>query len=117
MARRLLWASLALAPPSPNITGNTGAALISRDPSGYDATLRWDASPGAAGYRVYWRDTWSNDWQHQVAVGNVSRFTLPNVSIDDYVFGVSAVGIDGQESLISAYVAPVRKVPEVKLVK
>jgi hypothetical protein len=110
-------ASLALAPAAPVVTGSNGAALISRDPSGYDATLRWTASNNAAGYRVYWRDTWSNDWQHELTIGNVTLYTLPNVSIDDYVFGVSAIGPDGHESLISAYVAAVRKVPEIKLVK
>jgi hypothetical protein len=116
-------ASLALAPPAPVVTtpatppATGNAVLISRDPSGYDATLRWKASSGAVGYRIHWRDTWSNDWQHELTIGNVTQFTLPNVSIDDYVFGVSAVGPDGQESLISAYVAAVRKVPEIKLVK
>ena len=104
-------ASLALAPPAPAVS----AQLITRDPSGYDASLRWAASPGAAAYRIYWRDTWSNDWQRQQTVGNVTNFVLPNVSIDDFVFGVAAIGLDGQESLISAYVSPVRAVPEVKV--
>jgi hypothetical protein len=66
---------------------------------------------------VYWRDTWSNDWQHERRVGDVTRFTLPGVTIDDWVFGVAAVGADGNESLVSAYVAPVRRLTEVELVK
>src|SRR5205823_6251871 len=110
-------ASIALAPPAPKVTGDNGAALISRDPSGYDASLRWEASPGAVAYRVYWRDLWSNDWQRQQAIGNVTHFVLPNVSIDDFVFGVSAIGADGQESLISAYVSPARRLTEVKVIK
>jgi hypothetical protein len=65
---------------------------------------------------VYWRDAWSNDWQHAQAVGNVTQFTLPNVNIDDWVFGVAAIGSDGQESVVSAYVSPVRRMTEVKLV-
>jgi len=69
------------------------------------------------GYRVYWRDTLSNDWQHQVTVGAVTQFSLPNLSIDDFVFGVSAIGADGHESLIRAYVEPVRRATEVKLAK
>jgi hypothetical protein len=97
-------ASLALAPPAPMVMDSRGDPLISRDPSGYDASLRWAASPGATNYRVYWRDTWSNDWQHQQLAGDVTRFTLKDVSIDDFVFGVAAVGVDGQESLVSAYV-------------
>jgi hypothetical protein len=96
-------ASVALAPPAPTVTGDRGQTLISRDPSGYDATLRWNASPGAAAYRIYWRDTWTNDWQRQQAVGNVTQFVLPNVSIDDFVFGVAAIGADGHESLMRIY--------------
>jgi hypothetical protein len=108
-------ASLGLAPSAPVVTTERGAPLISRDPTGYDASLNWMASAGAVAYRIYWRDAWSNDWQHQQTVGNVTHFVLPNVSIDDFVFGVAAIGADGQESLISAYVSPVRPVPEVKI--
>jgi hypothetical protein len=107
-------ASLGLAPPAPKVTDERGSALISRDPSGYDASLRWAASAGAVGYRVYWRDAWSNEWQKQQSVGHITHFVLPNVSIDDFVFGVSAIGADGHESLIGAYVSSVRSVPEVK---
>jgi len=110
-------ASVALAPPAPVVIGDRGQALISRDPSGYDATLRWNASPGAVAYRIYWRDTWTSDWQRQQGVGNVMQFVLPNVSIDDFVFGVAAIGADGRESLISAYVAPVTQDPEPKIVR
>lgn len=102
-------ASLALAPPAPRVTNDRGGNLLSRDPSGYDAAMRWHVSPGAVAYRVYWRDTWTNDWQHSQTVGNVTQFTLKNVSIDDFVFGVSAIGADGQESMVSAYVSPVRR--------
>jgi hypothetical protein len=101
-------ASLALAPPAPKVTNDRGGNMLSRDPSGYDATMRWNASPGAAAYRIYWRDTWTNDWEHSQTIGNVSQFTLKNVNIDDFVFGVSAIGADGQESMVSAYVSPVR---------
>lgn len=110
-------ASLAIAPPPPGVTNERGAALIARDPSGYDASLRWTASPGAAGYRVYWRDTWTLDWQHSQTVGNVTQLTLPNVSIDDWVFGVAAIGPDGHESVIRAYVSPVRPGRPIELVK
>ena len=102
-------AALALAPPAPKVTNDRGGNLLSRDPSGYDATMRWNASPGAVAYRVYWRDTWTNDWQHSQTIGNVTAFTLKNVSIDDFAFGVSAIGADGNESLVSSYVSPVRR--------
>jgi hypothetical protein len=110
-------ASLALAPPAPKVTNERNQPLIGRQPSGYDANLRWNASPGAVAYRIYWRDTWSNDWQHERLVGNLTQFVLPNVSIDDYVFGVAAVGADGHESLISAYVPAPAAERELKLVK
>ena len=107
-------ASLALAPPAPKVTNDRGGNMLSRDPSGYDATMRWNASPGAVAYRIYWRDTWTNDWEHSQTIGNVTQFTLKNVNIDDFVFGVSAIGADGHESMISAYVSPVRQGTTIK---
>ena len=107
-------AALALAPPAPTVTNERGGNMLSRDPSGYDATMRWVASPGAVAYRIYWRDTWTNDWEHTQTIGNVAQFTLKNVNIDDFVFGVSAIGADGQESLVSAYVSPVRQSTPIK---
>ena len=92
-------AALALAPPAPVVTNDRGQATIGRQPSGYDANLQWKASPGAVAYRIYWRDAWTNDWTHSRLVGNQTQFTLPGLSIDDHVFGVAAVGADGQESL------------------
>jgi hypothetical protein len=109
--------SLALAPPAPRVTDDRNRALLTRTPSGYDAHLQWKASPGATAYRVYWRDAWANDWDHSQTAGNVTELVMPNVSIDDYVFGVAAVGADGHESLISAYVATPRKIEHVKLAK
>ena len=101
-------ATLALAPPPPIVTSDRGQPLITRAPSGYDANLRWNPSPGAAGYRVFWREAWGPDWQHEMLVGNVTNVVLPNTQIDDYVFGVAAVDAAGHESFISAYVAPPR---------
>jgi hypothetical protein len=93
-------AVLALAPPPPAVRQN----MLSRGSSGYDARLRWEASPGAAGYRIFWRKAWGPDWEHELYVGNVTEFTLPDKNIDDHVFGVAAVGAGGHESTISAYV-------------
>src|SRR5215831_17141131 len=97
------------------VTDDRGQPLIARDPSGYDASLQWAASPGAIAYHVYWRDAGSSDWERDQIVGNTTHFVLHNVSIDDFVFGVAAVGSDGHQSLISAYVASDRAVPFVKL--
>lgn len=101
-------AVLALAPPAPKVTSERGGPMLGRQPSGYDAQLRWVASPGATGYRVFWREAWAPDWQHEMTVGNVTEVVLPDLSIDDYVFGVAAVGAGGHESVVSAYVNPPR---------
>ena len=101
-------ATLALAPPPPVVTTQRGQPTIDRRPSGYDAHLRWEASPGAAGYRIVWRNAWAPDWQHELAVGNVTEYTFPHLNIDDWVFGVAAVDAAGHESTVSAYVTPPR---------
>jgi hypothetical protein len=108
-------ASLALAPAAPVVTDGKNAMMIGRQPSGYDANLRWNAVIGASAYRIYWRDAWATDWQHAQLVGDVTEFVLPGLSIDDLVFGVAAVGPGGHESLISAYIAPPRRETEIKL--
>ena len=100
-------ATLALAPPAPVVTGERGP-MITREPTGYDAKLRWMKSPGASGYRIFWRDAWGPDWQHEVLVGDVAEIVLPNVQIDDVVLGIAAVDAGGHESLVSAYVSPPR---------
>ena len=101
-------ASLALAPAAPIVTNERGMPQLDRQPSGYDARLRWKASPAAVGYRIFWREAWTPDWQSERNVGNVTEIVLPDVSIDDYVFGVAAIGPGGEESLVSAYVNPPR---------
>ncbi len=63
-----------------------------------DTTLAWRKVPGAAGYRVHWRDTTAPQWQHARAVGDVDRYVLKDVVIDDWFFSVSSVSADGYES-------------------
>jgi hypothetical protein len=99
-------ATLALAPPAP-VVMQGGSPMLTRG-RGYDARLRWQAAPGAVGYRIFWREAWGMDWQHELYVGNVTEYTLPDISIDDYHFGVAAIGPGGHESLVSAYVRPPR---------
>ena len=102
-------ASLALAPAAPVVVDERGQPMLGRQPSGYDANLKWKASTGAVSYRIYWREAWAPDWHRVQDVGNVTSVVLPSVSIDDYVFGVAAVGPDGNESLVAAYVNPPRR--------
>ena len=49
------------------------------------------------------RSTTAPFWQKEIFVGNVAEYTLPGVSIDEWVFGVKAVDKDGNESLVSVY--------------
>jgi hypothetical protein len=102
-------ASLALAPAPPVVViTDSGAPRITR--SGVGVRLQWAASSGAVAYRIYWRETWVNDWQRSATVGDIAQVVVPNVEIDDFVFGVSAIGPAGQESLVRAYVTPPRAV-------
>jgi hypothetical protein len=100
-------ATVALAPPAPVVDLGRGP-MLGRGETGYDAHLRWGRSPGAVAYRVVWREAWTPDWQHEVVVGDVEEAVLSDLSIDDYVFGVAAVGADGHESLVAPFVRPPR---------
>ena len=66
-------------------------------------TLAWDAvdDPRVAGYKVYWRDTTAPRWQRSRWVGGATAFTLEGLVIDNYLFGVAAVGHDGHESPVA----------------
>ncbi|MCU1384054.1 MAG: Bacterial leucyl aminopeptidase precursor [Acidobacteria bacterium] len=108
-------ATLALAPPPPGVLGERNQPMITRAPSGYDANLTWTATAGAAAYRIFWREAWGNDWQQDVRVGNITSIILPNMQIDDYVFGVAAIDAGGHESFVTAYVTPPRTSSDIKI--
>jgi len=110
-------ASLALAPPAPVVVTEKGQPTINRAPSGYDAHLQWKPSAGASAYRIFWREAWGPDWQHEMLVGNTTEATLPNTLIDDLVFGVAAVDASGHESVVSPYIAPMSSAVEAGDVK
>lgn len=74
---------------------------------GYDSTLRWQPSAGAASYEIVWRATDAAQWQFGKNVGNVTEATVP-VSKDDYVLGVRAIDAQGHRSVVS-YPTPVRE--------
>lgn len=61
-------------------------------------TLSWSKVQGSASYRVHWRLTTSPTWDYSRSVGDVDTFTLENVVIDNYFFGVSSVAEDGSQS-------------------
>ena len=89
-------AALASAPPPPADVAISGAVTA-------NTTLKWKRpqqaqAPNLAGYRIHWRLTTEPQWSHHVDVGDVESHTLRNVMIDNYFFGVSALGKDGSES-------------------
>ncbi|CAM1368123.1 putative aminopeptidase [Tenacibaculum litoreum] len=87
-------ASIASAPPSPKNVGIGGIVEAS-------AKLKWDKVIGAKGYKIYWRDTTSPTWDNFKYVENTTEFTLEGIVLDNYFFGVSAIGKDGHESIVS----------------
>tara|TARA_R110002072_G_scaffold236749_1_gene394298 strand:+ start:33940 stop:35268 length:1329 start_codon:yes stop_codon:yes gene_type:complete len=89
----IAMASLGWAPPAPTNVAIGGIV----EPS---AKLKWDKAPGAVGYKIYWRETTSPTWDHSHFVGDVSEHTLEGIVIDNYFFGVAAVGKDGHESVV-----------------
>lgn len=100
-----ILASLASAPPAPKITSKRGRPLLGRGKNRYSANLRWNpvSCDDLAGYKVYWRKTTAPFWEKEAIVGTVTEYTLENLTIDEFVFGVSAIDQDGNESLTSAY--------------
>lgn len=86
-------ASLAAAPPSPKVVEIGGIVQAS-------AKLKWSHVKGAKGYKIYWRDTTSPTWDHFKYVENTTQFTLKGIVIDNFFFGVAAVGKNGHESVV-----------------
>ena len=84
-------AALAGAPAPPEAVAIEGQVSA-------NTTLRWQRVPGAVGYRVHWRLTTSPQWTHSRWVADVDAYTLENIVIDNYYFGVSSVGADGGQS-------------------
>lgn len=92
----ITMAALAWAPPAPTNVQIGGIVLPS-------TRLKWDAvnDPNLAGYKIYWRETTSPQWQFSRFVDkSVTDYTLQNVIIDNFLFGVAAVGKDGNESVV-----------------
>jgi len=88
-------ASLAWAPPQPTGVAIGGAVRPS-------TTMSWDAvdDRNLAGYKIYWRDTTAPQWTHSRYVGKVTEFTLRDMVIDNYLYGVASVGKSGHESIV-----------------
>ncbi len=88
-------ASLANAPSEPRDVKILTAALDN------SSELTWAASafaPPGTTYEVVWRDTEETLWTHSMSAGAANRLKL-DVSKDNVLFGVRAVGVDGHRSL------------------
>ena len=87
----LAMASMAAAPTPPSGVEIDGGVST-------DTTVKWQPVAGAAGYRVWWRDTTEPQWEKSRWAGNATSVTLKNVIVDDSLFGVSAVSAEGYAS-------------------
>jgi hypothetical protein len=115
-------------PPEPKVEGAVGP----------DTKVSWQEVSGAHSYAIVRRRTDANQWDEptkELTIGFVDRCpkkgcsntagqpaetTLPHIRVDDWVFGVSSVSVDGFESPVASavpggafrpYVAPPPKAP------
>lgn len=95
---------LSLAPPAPDSAVLAGAVSS-------DTQISWTPAKGAIAYKVYWRRADEQKWEHHeiVADADKSELTVKGIIVDDHFFGVSAIGSDGHESIITFAGLPPRK--------
>lgn len=88
-------ASLAWAPAAPKKLAIGGVVAP-------NTILKWtnSESKNIKGYKVYWRHTTSPNWEFSRFVGKANEVTLKGIVIDNFLFGVAAVGKNGHESLV-----------------
>ena len=86
-------ASLAWAPPSVKKLSIGGIVEAS-------VKFTWEKAqdPNVIGYKIYWRDTTSPVWENERYVGDVNKYTLKGIVIDNFYFGIATVGKNGYES-------------------
>jgi Peptidase family M28 len=91
-----LASRLAVAPPAPESASLSGAVTS-------DTMVSWSSVKGAVGYKIYSRPADQQQWQHNQFIegGDITILILKGVIVDDNFFGVSAVGADGQESIVT----------------
>ena len=90
-------AALALAPAVPS------GAVINTAGLRVDTELRWSPNTEGdlAGYEVVMRPTTDLEWNDTIEVGNVTNVVLPNVSKDNFFFGIRAVDTAGNRSPVA----------------
>ncbi len=89
-------ASIALAPAPPR-----GVSIVTGRLTN-DTDLRWTANTerDLAGYEIVWRATTAPAWTNSRSVGRVTSFTMPDMSKDNYFFGVRAIDREGNRSVV-----------------
>lgn len=99
----IVLASLAWAPAAPKEVAIGGVVAPSTN-------LRWkpSKSENVKGYKVYWRNTTSPNWEFSRYVGKATETLLEGIVIDNYLFGVATVGKEGHESLVVFPTAVIR---------
>lgn len=87
-------AALALAPARPSNVGFDLSRLTN------DTDLTWEANSDRdlRGYEIVWRRTTEPFWTDSRFVGNVTKYTVKEMSKDNYFFGVRAVDKEGNKS-------------------
>ena len=63
--------------------------------------FKWDKNndKNIKGYKIYWRETSSPHWQFSRYVGNINKYTLNGIIIDNYLFSLTSVSNSGYESI------------------
>jgi len=90
-------AALAKGPAAPQGVKVEAATLT------VDTALEWqpNTEPDLAGYEIVYRDTTEPYWSQSIPVGNVTSYTVPGITKDNFLFGVRAVDRGGNRSVVS----------------
>ena len=59
-----------------------------------------NTEPDLAGYEIVWRETTEPLWTHSRFVGNVTSYTVEDITKDNFHFGVRAVDRAGNRSTV-----------------
>ncbi|MEJ7616414.1 MAG: hypothetical protein WKF30_05460 [Pyrinomonadaceae bacterium] len=74
-----------------------------------DTDLQWEANsePDFSHYEIVGRETTAPAWTHSRRIERHTNYTVPNMSKDNFFFGVRAVDNRGHRSAVS-YPRPLR---------
>ena len=63
--------------------------------------FKWDKSldNDIIGYKIYWRKTSAANWEFSKTIENINEYTLNNIIIDNFLFGLVTINKGGFESI------------------